>query len=90
MEICGYRKEVDLTKMGPTLVIASSLILAIRTAKRSGKEVDETAPGDWAAEVERSVQMAHRILHHLVAKSAFLFPQREVPWYQPGEEDSPK
>lgn len=29
----GVRKEVDYQKMGPALLIASSLVLAIRTAR---------------------------------------------------------
>jgi hypothetical protein len=89
MEIAGYRKEVDLSKLGPTLVIASSLILAIRTAKWPRIECDTASQPDWDAEIEQSVKMAHRIFSHLLAKSPFLFPQKDVPWYQPGD-DSPK
>jgi hypothetical protein len=29
MEVGGYNKQVDFAKLGPTLVIASSLVLAI-------------------------------------------------------------
>jgi hypothetical protein len=29
--IGGYRREVDFQKLGPALIIASSLVLAIRT-----------------------------------------------------------
>jgi hypothetical protein len=90
MEIAGYRREVDLSKMGPTLVIASGLILAIRTAKWPRIAVDTASQPEWDAEVEQSVKMAHRILSHLLAKSPFLFPQKDVPWYQPGADESPK
>ena len=31
-QIGGYRREVDYQKLGPALLIASSLVLAIRTA----------------------------------------------------------
>ena len=31
--IGGYRREVDHQKLGPALLIASSLVLAIRTAR---------------------------------------------------------
>jgi hypothetical protein len=71
MEIAGYRREVDLSKMGPTLVIASGLILAIRTAKWPRILVDTASQPEWDAEVEQSVKMAHRILSHLLAKSPF-------------------
>jgi hypothetical protein len=76
--------------MGPTLVIASGLILAIRTAKWQKALVDTASQTEWDAEVEQSVKMAHRILSHLLAKSPFLFPQKDVPWYQPSEDESPK
>ena len=90
MEIAGYRKEVDLSRIGPTLVIAGSLILAIRTARWPRIAVDTASQPDWDAEVEQSVKMAHRILSHLLTKSPFLFQMKDVPWYQPGEEESPR
>jgi hypothetical protein len=90
MEIAGYRREVDLSKMGPTLVIASGLILAIRTAKWPRIVGDMASQTEWDAEVEQSVKMAHHILSHLLAKSPFLFPQKDVPWFQPSEDESPK
>jgi hypothetical protein len=33
MRIGGFRQEVDQQKLGPALLIASSLVLAIRTAR---------------------------------------------------------
>ena len=90
MELAGYRREVDLSKMGPTLVIASGLILAIRTAKWPRMMPDTPSQPDWDAEIDQSVKMAHRILWHLLAKSPFLFPQKDVPWYQPSEDEPPK
>lgn len=89
MEIAGFRKEVDLSRIGPTLVIASSLILAIRTARWPRIAVDTASQPEWDAEVEQSVKMAHRILSHLLNKSPFLFQMKDVPWYQPSEEESP-
>jgi len=90
MEIAGYRKEVDLGKLGPTLVIASSLILAIRTAKWPRIVVETASTTDWDLEVEQSVRMAHHILSHLLVKSPFLFQHKDVPWYQPSEDESPR
>ncbi len=75
--------------MGPTLVIASSLILAIRTARWPRIVVETASQPEWDAEVEQSVRLAHRIMSHLLAKSPFLFQQKDVPWYQP-EDESPK
>lgn len=80
---------MDLSRMGPTLVIASSLILAIRTARWPRIVVETASQPEWDAEVEQSVRLAHRIMSHLLAKSPFLFQQKDVPWYQP-EDESPK
>ena len=90
MEIAGYRKEVDLGRLGTTLVIASSLILAIRTARWPRNVVETASQPEWDAEVEQSIRMAHSILAHLLTKSPFLFQQKDVPWYQPSENESPK
>jgi len=39
----GYRREVDYQKLGPVLLIASSLVLAIRTARWSPTTSDGLA-----------------------------------------------
>jgi hypothetical protein len=39
-QVGGYRREVDSQKLGPALLIASSLVLAIRTAKWSPTHSD--------------------------------------------------
>jgi hypothetical protein len=67
-----------------------SLIIAIRTAKWPRIACDAASQPEWDAEIEQSVMMAHRILSHLLAKSPFLFPQEDMPWHQPGEDESPK
>jgi hypothetical protein len=90
MQIAGYHKEPDLSKLGPTLIIASSLILAIRTAKWPCVELDMASNREWDVEVEQAVRMAHYIMAHLLAKSPFLFPHKDVPWYEPSEEESPR
>jgi hypothetical protein len=90
MEIAGYKKELDLSRLGPTLVIASSLILAIRTAKWPRIVVETASTTDWDLEVEQSVRMAHQVLAHLMSKSPFLFQYKDVPWYQPSEDESSK
>jgi hypothetical protein len=91
MEIAGSRREVDLSRMGPMLVIASSLILAIRTARWPRASVESASDGQsnvpsneqsdaqWEAEVEQAVRMAHRIFAHLVNKSPFLFQYKDAP-----------
>jgi len=39
----GYRREVDYQKLGPALLIASSLVLAIRTTRWDPTHSDELA-----------------------------------------------
>jgi hypothetical protein len=90
MQVGGVHKRVDHARLGPTLVIASSLVLAIRTARWSRGTLDTASQMEWEAEVEHSVRIANRVLSHLLSKSPGLFQQKDVPWYQPGEDDSPK
>ena len=89
MIVGGYNKKVDSSKLGPTLVIATSLILAIRTAKWPIATDLTTSIPEWGAEVERSVRIAKLVLSHLLAKSPSLFPHKDVPWYMPSEDESP-
>jgi hypothetical protein len=51
-KIGGYRRKVDFQKLGPALLIASSLVLAIRTAKWSPTHSDGLSAVDWDREVE--------------------------------------
>jgi hypothetical protein len=90
MKIGGFNKQVDFAKLGPTLVIASSLVLAIRTAKWPRKVVETASATEWEAELEHSIWIANRVLSHLLAKSPNLFQQKDIPWYQPSEDESPK
>lgn len=79
MAIAGYRREVDLSQLGPVLLVASSLILAIRTARWPRIESGHATPPELEREIEQSVMLAHRIFAHLMAKSPFLFPHKDVP-----------
>jgi len=90
MHIAGVRAQVDHARLGPSLLIASSLVLAIRTARWS-REIDgSTSQPEWDAEVEHSVRIAYRVLTHLVAKFPGFFAKKDVPWYQPDEDESPQ
>ena len=89
MQIGGIHKGVDHAKLGPSLLIASSLVLAIRTARWPRETVTTTCQPEWEAEVEHSIRIANRVLSHLLSKSPGLFQQRDIPWYQPSEDESP-
>jgi hypothetical protein len=88
--IGGYRREVDQQKFGPALVIASSLILAIRTARWNPTHSDGLANVDWEKEIEHSVRIAKAIQAHLTTRYPDLFQAKDVPWYQPTDSEVPK
>jgi hypothetical protein len=90
MQSGGTTKEVDFAKLGPTLVIASSLVLALRTAKWSRFQESTASSPEWDAEVDHSIAIAKKVLSRLVSKSPSMFRQKDVPWYQASEDDSPK
>ncbi|MGH9615694.1 MAG: hypothetical protein ACRD28_03050 [Acidobacteriaceae bacterium] len=86
----GDRREVDYQKLGPALLIASSLVLAIRTARWSPTHSDGLANVEWDAEVEHSVRIAMIVLSHLIARCSEVFQMKEVPWYVAADEEVPK
>ena len=86
----GYRREVDTKKLGPALLVASSLVLAIRTARWSPTHSDGLANVEWEKEVEHSVRIAKSVLAHLTARSPELFQTKDVPWYAATDEDVPE
>lgn len=90
MEIGGYNEQVDWPKLGPSLLIATCLVVAIRTAKWPAQVSEHVSSVDLDKEVEFAAHVAGRVLSHLVAKKDSMFPSKRVPWYQPGEEDDPK
>jgi hypothetical protein len=89
-QIGGHRREVDYQRLGPTLLIASSLVLAIRTARWTATHSDGLAHVEWEKEVEHSVRVARIVLSHLAARSPELFQTKDVPWYVATDDDVPK
>ena len=89
-EIGGYHEDIDWPKLGPSLLIASCLIVAIRTAKRPPVVASHTYDGELDKEVDYAIYVAGRVLSHLVSQKGSLFPRKREPWYQPNEEDVPK
>jgi hypothetical protein len=90
MRIGGVRREVDQQKLGPALLIASSLVLAIRTARWDPTHSDGLANVDLEKEVEHSVRIAKIVMSHLTGRYPELFTPRDVPWYAPGDDEVPK
>lgn len=89
-EIRGYRREVDHQKLGPALLIASSLVLAIRTARWPPTHSDGLSYVEWEKEVEHSVRMAKIVLAHLTSRCPELFQTKDVPWYQATDDEVPR
>ncbi len=89
-QVGGYRRDVDYQKLGPALLIASSLVLAIRTARWSPTTSDGLAHVEWEQEVEHSVRIAKIVLSHLTSRRPELFQTKEVPWYVASAREVPK
>src|SRR5580704_7270783 len=71
----GFHNEPDWPKMGPSLLITTCLILAIRTAKWASRSSDSTASNeDVDREIEQAAFLAGRTFAHLVSKNPSIFP----------------
>jgi hypothetical protein len=91
LDIGGYEQRPDWPKMGPSLLIAASLILAIRTAKWQPRGSGGTASDrELDVEIENAVHLAGRVLSALVSRHETIFPRRKEPWFVPNGEDVAK
>jgi hypothetical protein len=94
MKVVGNERRPDWPKLGPSIIIATALIVAIRTAKWVAKSSADAQFSDIDVELDKEVSFAARIsirvMHELLRRHESLFPQRVVPIYEGGsEEDSP-
>lgn len=90
LKIGGFEDKPDWPKMGPSLLIATSLILAIRTAKWAARSDNTASNMDLEQEIDHAAHLAGRVLAKLVAWNPSLFPQAKKAWHQPDAEDEPK
>ena len=92
MQVIGNERRPDWPKLGPALMIATALIVAIRTARWAAKSVGGAEYADVDVELDKEVSFAVRIsvrvMHELVRTHASLFPEKVHPVYAP-DEDSP-
>lgn len=94
MRVAGHERSPDWPKLGPSILIATALIVAIRTAKwaRTGGQDDESS--DVEVELDEEVNFAARlslrVMHELLREHEGLFPQKLVPVWEPTDEDVPK
>jgi hypothetical protein len=94
MKVVGNERRPDWPKLGPSIIIATALIVAIRTAKWVAKSSADSQFSDVDVELDKEVSFAAsislRVMHELLRRHESLFPQRVVPVYEAGsEEDSP-
>jgi hypothetical protein len=90
LEVGGFNESPNWPKIGPSLLIATCVILAIRTAKwpvRSDAKLSET---DLDLEIEHAAHLAGRVLSKLISTKSSIFPSRKEPWYQANDEDTPQ
>ena len=73
--------------MGPSLLIATCLIVAIRTAEGPARSDEKLCDQEMNEEIEFAAYIAGRVLARLMTKCEEIFPQRKEPWYQANEED---
>ena len=94
MKVVGNERRPDWPKLGPSIIIATALIVAIRTAKWVAKSSADAQFSDVDVELDKEVSFAARIsirvMHELLRRHENLFPHRDVPIYEGGsEQDSP-
>jgi len=87
LDVGGYHDRPDWPKMGPSLLIATCLILAIRTAKWKPNIDPSLAHQDMNEEIQFAANMAYRVFAVLISKYEVIFPQKKQPWYQANEDD---
>jgi hypothetical protein len=94
VEVVGNERRPDWPKLGPSIIIATALIVAIRTAKWAAKSSADAQFSDVDVELDKEVSFAARIsirgMHELLRRYESLFPHRNAPIYESGSEhDSP-
>jgi hypothetical protein len=91
MKVVGNERRPDWPKLGPSIIIATALIVAIRTAKWVAKSSADAQVSDVDVELDKEVSFAARIsirvMHELLRRHENLFPRRNVPIYDAGSEE---
>lgn len=90
MEIGGYNDVPDWPKMGPSLLIATCLIVAIRTARWPATHDPVNSNVELEREIEYAARVSQRVLSTLMKLSPSIFPSRKEPWYRATSEDDPE
>ncbi len=86
----GFHDRPDWPKTGPSLLIATCLIVAIRTAKWPARADDALSGQELTDEIHFAANVASRVMTTLISKYESIFPAAKKPWYQANDEDAPK
>jgi len=83
MQQIGTEWKTDWPKMGPSILIAPALSVAIRTAKwaakASGDPLCSNVDVDLDREVSYAASITVRVMHELMKKHEGLFPRKREP-----------
>jgi hypothetical protein len=90
LDVGGYENRPDWPKLGPSFLIATCLIVAIRTAKWAAMSDARISGSALDQEIDFAAHVADRVLARLMRANEVMFPQKKEPWYQPDDEDHPK
>ena len=89
MKVAGYEQRPDYTRMGPSLLIASALILAIRTARWPAALDENLVSPELDQEIDYAILLATRTLSRLLKQKGSMFASRQEARYAPEEDDNP-
>ena len=90
LDVGGYTDHPDWPELGPSLLIATALIVAIRTAKWAANTDKTTSGRELEQEIDFAAHVAGRVLSRLMRSNEVMFPQKKEPWYKPDGEDEPE
>jgi hypothetical protein len=90
LKVGGTKDHPHWPKMGPSFMIATRLIFAIRTAKWPPNFDSSFSEASLDQEIGYAAHLARRVLMSLMSKNEAIFPSAKKPWYKPDEEDVPK
>jgi hypothetical protein len=88
-KVTGFEQRPDFSRMGPTLLIASALILAIRTARWPAALDENLVSPELDQEIDYAVLLATRTLSRLLKQKESMFPTRREARYAPEEDENP-
>ncbi len=87
MKVGGYNRTVDFSKLGGAVLIGACVILAVRTARWEARRGGTGSDRELEVEVDHAILLAKRVLGSLASRAESLLPSKDVPWYEPTDED---